>query len=411
MKLSPLILRDFRLAFRNVYRQKRRSALALVAVAFGTIALLVGGGFIEWILWAAREGSIQSGLGHIQIVRPRYFETGLADPGRYMMPLHAPERAWLEQLPDVKTVAPRVALSGLVSLEDSTVSFLGEGVDAARELDFTPISIIVRGEDLSPDDPKGVIMGKGLADNLGAKVGDQVVLLRQDRGRLTAAEVRIRGLFATLSKAYDDSTIRMPLSVATQLTKNQDVHKWIVVLRHTELTDRYVDQLRIYFTNRNFEIVPWIQLADFYKKTVELLNRQMGVIKAIIAIIIVLSISNTMTMNVLQRTSEIGTAMALGATRLQILRRFLFEGLFIGALGGGFGLAVGTTMALGISAVGIPMPPPPGMDKGYTGEIRLTGDLLFDAAALALCTAIVAALYPAWKASRLNIVDALRQGK
>jgi putative ABC transport system permease protein len=138
---------------------------------------------------------------------------------------------------------------------------------------------------------------------------------------------------------------------------------------------------------------------------------QIGVINFIIAIIIVLSISNTMMMNVLERTSEIGTCLAVGRSRRQILRQFLYEGTTIGLIGGALGVLLGWLLATAISWVGIPMPPPPGMSQGYTGRIMFTGELGVKAFALALSTTLVASLYPAWKASRMGIVDALRHSR
>lgn len=102
------------------------------------------------------------------------------------------------------------------------------------------------------------------------------------------------------------------------------------------------------------------------------MSQQVMVVELIIAIVIVLSISNTMTMNVLKRTSEIGTCLAIGRRRLQILRQFLYEGLTIGLIGGALGLFLGSLLAALISTIGIPMPPPPGMSEGYTGAIMLT---------------------------------------
>jgi putative ABC transport system permease protein len=101
--------------------------------------------------------------------------------------------------------------------------------------------------------------------------------------------------------------------------------------------------------------------------------------------------------------------MALGATRGSVLRRFLCEGLALGVVGGATGLVVGVFLAIVISAVGIPMPPPPGMSQGYNGEIKLTAALVASAFGLACLTALLASVYPAWKASRLVIVDALRR--
>jgi putative ABC transport system permease protein len=103
--------------------------------------------------------------------------------------------------------------------------------------------------------------------------------------------------------------------------------------------------------------------------------------------------------------------MALGVTRAQTLRRFLFESFVIGLVGGLIGLALGMVLAKLISLVGIPMPPPPGMGRGFTGQIRVSWGLAAEALALALVTTVLAGIYPAWKASRMTIVDALRHAR
>ena len=135
----------------------------------------------------------------------------------------------------------------------------------------------------------------------------------------------------------------------------------------------------------------------------------MNVLRAIIATIIVLSFSNILVMSVLERTGEIGTLLAVGFKRAAILRQFALEGVLLGIFGGVLGLVIGCIVAEALSAVGIPMPPPPGMEQGYTGAIRLTWLVLASAFLLVFATTSLAGLYPAWRASRLNIVDALRR--
>ena len=134
-----------------------------------------------------------------------------------------------------------------------------------------------------------------------------------------------------------------------------------MLLANTGATPATAAGMRAQLDAKRFDVVPWYELADFYNKTVALFSKQVSVMKFIIALIIVLSISNTQTMSVLERTSEIGTSMALGVTRAQTLRRFLLESLVIGLVGGLIGLALGMLLAKLISIVGIPMPPPPGM--------------------------------------------------
>ncbi len=162
---------------------------------------------------------------------------------------------------------------------------------------------------------------------------------------------------------------------------------------------------------QGLQAVPWTQLADLYNKTVALFSRQVNAIKLIVAVIIVLGISNTMMMSVMERTGEIGTAMALGRTRRQVLQQFLIEGVVIGVLGGIAGLLAGWALAAVLSHVGIPMPPAPGMVLGYTAGILVTPRLAFDAFVLAVATSLAASAYPAWRASRLVIVDALRHSR
>jgi putative ABC transport system permease protein len=133
--------------------------------------------------------------------------------------------------------------------------------------------------------------------------------------------------------------------------------------------------------------------------------------KLIIAAIIVLSISNTMMMSVMERTGEVGTSMALGNSRRDMLSQFIGEGLILGMAGALIGVVLGTALAALISYIGIPMPPPPGATEGFTAKIRVTPALSMQALMLAIITTLIASAYPAWKASRMIIVDALRHNR
>ena len=113
--------------------------------------------------------------------------------------------------------------------------------------------------------------------------------------------------------------------------------------------------------------------------------------------------------SVRERTSEIGTMMAIGFRRREVMQLFVSEGVVLGLVGGALGALLGYLLAYAISAVGIPMPAAPGMDEGFNAEIRVTGELAFNGFLLAVASSILASLYPAWKASRLQIVDALRR--
>jgi len=408
---------DFWLAFRNLFRHARRSAVSVGMVVFGIVALLLAGGFVQWIFEDFRETTIHSQLGHLQIIKPGYFETGKADPYRFLFSDNL-ERDLLENPMFqnsshlIKTIVPRLSFSGLASHGDATLSFIGEGVGPQEQAYFGNALKISTGSNLSADHPDHLIMGEGLARNLGVNVGDRIVLLvNTATGGINAVEMTIGGLFTTVTKSYDDSALRLPISTAQQLLRTQGVHNWIVLLNDTGQTDQILATLRSALSQDRFEIVPWYQLADFYNKTTVLFTKQVQAIKLIIALIILLGIFNTMTMNVIERTGEIGTAMALGVRKIDILRQFLCEGALIGGIGGTLGVLIGLLLAEVISAIGIPMPPPPGMARGYIGEILIKPDMVLEALVLAVFVTLIASVYPAWKASRMQIVDALRHNR
>ncbi|WP_230976195.1 ABC transporter permease [Pseudothauera nasutitermitis] len=406
--MSSVLFQTLSLAGRNLFRQRRRALLALATVCGGVVAYLLAGGFIHWIFQDMRESTIHSQLGHLQITRPGYLREGLGDPYRYLLPAEIPD-ALAPGRDGIRTVAPRLAFSGLVSRGEDTVSFIGEGIDPQREAPITRAITIVAGRDLTDSGPDAVLLGEGLAANLGAAPGDRVVLLATTAdGGINAVELEVAGLFATITKAYDDTVLRAPIEVARRLMRVEGATSWVVLLDDTAATARVADALGERLPPDRYEIIQWSALADFYNKTVELFSRQVGVVRLLIALIVVLSISNTLSMAVIERTGEIGTSMALGVRRRGILALFVSEGALLGVAGGVVGVLLGYLLGLLVSAIGIPMPPPPGMARGYVGQIAISPALAFDAFALAFVTTLVASLFPAWKAARMNIVDALR---
>jgi putative ABC transport system permease protein len=379
----------------------------------GVISLVLANGFIHWVFWGMREAVIQSQLGHIQVMRPGYLGAGAADPYAYILPKNLPQRAVIESTPGVKLVTPRLAITGLISHGETTIAFMAEGLDPQkqRKAELSEALRIAEGRNLADDAAKEVILGRGLARSLDVKPGDTVTLLvTPSGGGLNAVEVKVAGIFVSTNQAYDDSSLRLPIDLAQSLVRVNGAQVWLVLLDDTERTDDYLTLFRNRFpqpTDR-LEFVPWYQQADFYNKTVALFSQQMNVLRLIIGCIIVLSISNILVMNVLERTGEIGTLLAIGFKRKKILYLFTIEGLLLGLAGATGGVISGYALAELISAIGIPMPPPPGMEEGYIGKIRITPDVLLNAFLTTLITSSLAGLYPAWKASRLQIVDALR---
>jgi len=400
-----------KLALRNLLRHRRRALIAILSVAFGTAALSVASGFIAGMFADFREATIESQYAHIQITRPGYHENGLADPARYMLPNDAAAQS-LSALPHVRAWGPRLGLTGLVSHGETTLPFVGEGFDPAHDLTGDRSLKIIQGRRLNAADHDQILVGKGLATLMGVQAGDAVVVLVDTPASgLSAIDAKVAGVFESVSKAYDDSALLLHINAARKLLKVEGAHSWLVYLDKTENTARVAESLRTHFRAPQFEVRTWDQLAEFYRRAVDLFRQQLAVVRFIVVAIILLGISNTMMMSVMERTGEIGTAMALGVRPRTLLGQFLLEGALIGLMGSLAGLALALIIGWGIDALHIDMPPPPGLSRGYLAHLLFTQATVLEALLVGVGATTLASLYPAWRASRMVIIDAIRHNK
>ncbi|RTL41371.1 MAG: ABC transporter permease, partial [Rhodocyclaceae bacterium] len=153
----------------------------------------------------------------------------------------------------------------------------------------------------------------------------------------------------------------------------------------------------------------WKNLSDFYEKTVQLYDRQFGVLQLIILLMVLLSVTNSVNMSVFERQGEFGTMQALGNSSRDIIQLILTESAILGLAGAVIGVFLGVMAALGISAIGIPMPPPPNANVGYTAFIRIVPMTLLTSGCVGFLGTVLASILQAFKVTRLQVVDALRQ--
>ena len=402
---------NIKIAARSVFRNKRRTVITLLSIIFGCVAIIVFGGFVDYSMWGLRESTIHSRLGHLQVYKKGYSEKGGTNPLAYTIEDYPRIRSIIEDEDHVDFVTSRLEFSGLIGGAENSVICVGKGVEPEKERELGITVSIVEGQDLSSEEPEEGIIGKGLAEGLGVNIDDYLTILTSTaEGALNAVDLKLRGIFRTGVKEYDDVAVMVPMELAKTLLYTENVQSIVVVLDKTENTDLVADNLRKEFSQANLdlEIKTWSDLATFYHQVVQLYGGIFWVVRLIILIIVIFSIANTMTMSVFERMREIGTIRAMGTKRRGVLSLFLIEGLILGALGGALGLAFGIIAAKLISIKGIYIPPPPTMTEGYTALINVVPKDLVFAFSLAVGTSLVSSIYPAFKAARLKVVDALR---
>lgn len=384
--------------------------MAGLAVALGTVGLILASGFIERIFVDFREAIVRAHFGHIQVL-PGNESAPAWEDGLRLAGLRSKVEGELQRYPGAVTAA-RLSFVGLVSVGERTISFLGEGVEPERERVLSSALVVKIGRGLTRDDSLEVLVGEGLAHSLRVRPGDAITILSNTPGGgVNAVELEVAGIFYTATKAYDDRALRLPLVTAQRLVRTKGVSRLITLLPDTGDVADASERLRTVLRGEPVAVKQWTDLAEFYNKTVDLFSSQLAVVRGVIAAIVLLSVSNTLARNVMERTSEIGTMMALGCSRAGVARAFLLEGAAIGVAGGAVGVLAGWAVAAIVSAIGIPMPPPPGMARGFIGGIAFTVGIAAAAFSVAVLTALAASLMPALRASRIRIIDALRTGR
>jgi putative ABC transport system permease protein len=403
-------LADIALAWRNLTRQWRRSSASLGAVAFSVAALLAATGFNAALFEEFREATIRSDTGHLQITRPGFQQRGRSDPAAFLLPPEPPLA--LAALGQDGVLAPRLLVNGLASFGERTLPFIAEGVDPAVDLRDDQALELVAGERLQPGSDEQLLLGRGLAARLGAAVGATVVLLTNTPdGQLSAVEAPVVGTFRAFSEELDEAALVMPIGLARRLLAVDGAHSWRVFLEDTAATEQALGAVRGALAGRDLEVTPWPVLAEFYRRAAALFGQQLAALKAIVIAILLLGIGNTMLMSVLERTREIGTVMALGRRRGQVLTGFLIEGALIGLLGALVGVVLAFAGAGVLALAAIEMPPPPTFARAWTASLQLEAGDVLQTVVLACLTTTLAALYPAWRASRMAIVDSLRSAR
>jgi ABC-type lipoprotein release transport system permease subunit len=402
----------WRIAVRDLGRNKRRSALTLIAVAMGLALVIALHGFEMGAIQGVIDDNIRVQTGHVQVRGESYDEDKVSLKWEDLLEEPQGLAAQARTLAEVRAAAPVLWASGVLATVQESVGVRVFGIDPLSELAAPFREGLVGGEFLAPDDRSGVLISQRLANNLELAVGDDVSLLINTSGEQPDEAIfTIRGLYDTGLPGFDGATIFLPLAKAQAFTRVGDRASAVVTLLHDrETADAVASALRA----PGLDVLTW---RDLNQLMVEGMNSAMGflyMIYLIVLAMVAVVVANTLLMSVFERTREMGILAALGLKGRQIMAMFLIESATLGAIGVILGVLLGSLGVYYLATEGIHF--------GDLAADAVTADIAYgetmyarfqwaDTAVLSVVCWIImllASLYPAWFATRKEPIDALR---
>ena len=463
------MMKTLSLALRNLLRNRRRSLTTLLAMIVGLTSILLFGGYRSNIIYGIESGFIQ-GSGHLQIQHKNYYLEGGDNPTAYgiadyqhiielvrqdpvLMPLLTmvtptlqlgglagnfaagvsrsvfavgmvpDERSKMEKWNDYGLVSYVKSLALVGTNSDSVV--IGEGVAKKLKLcNVLKVKNCVQTE--TPVDtsgaeaPSDIVALSGLEQGAAEqkpKQGAQIEMLAStSHGAPNVASLTVVGARNMGIKALDDVYLAMHLSQAQKLiygSSEPQVTAIQIQLHHTSQLP--VAQARLkaiiaeHFPLQALDVLDFETLNPMYGQTAQFMNSMFGFIATLIAVIVLFTIGNTMSTAVVERTVEIGTLRAMGLRRSGLRLLFLCEGILLGIIGAAAGVVCALIIAYLINHSGLTWIPP-GYSYAYLILVRVWQDptLLIGSVIGLIGVTVISAWWPANRASRMMIVDALR---
>jgi ABC-type lipoprotein release transport system permease subunit len=403
----------FKLAWRNMWRNWRRTLIAVVAIVLGLILLLLFDGIIRGSDQAIFGNAVRVYGGNLQVHAPGYRDKAARLP---MLPLDDPAAVVkaAQALPDVQAVSQRINTAGIIINHGTSVPVMITALQPDVE---APISLqaenVSQGRFLLPDDGDAIYIGKALADRLQVGVGDNVTLLGRSKNEtMRQHNFNVVGIYDLHTPDAEKGTVFIPLADAQTLYNLRDqVTEVPIFLKQIGSEAAVMTALQKQLPT--YEIDSWQTLKGDLKETLDAKFAYTSFFGIVVIIIASIGILNLMLMAVFERTREMGVLAALGMKGRQIMSLFLLEGSFIGLVGAVIGSAIGfalialmgsagldfSKMTTGMGEVGVLM----------SGKIypTITAADLFTRAILVVVIAAIASLYPAWQASRKEPSKAL----
>lgn len=376
-----------KLAYRNLFRNQRRSFFAVLIAASGCTALSIAVGYYSFSVYSLQELTIRngfggsSGSGHLQLFDKRVGVLAEQHTLEFGLDSVTGLTAAIKKDPDIDYTLPRVEFGGLLSNGDRSVPFKGFGIATEKEMrlwgGLSAINPTLKlGEQLRPlgSGKQGIITGKTLANSLHAKVGDILMIYCTTvDGTINGTDAELLGVMSTGVSETDKYYLLTDINFAQRLIHSNKISLLSVMFKNRDHFDNKLQRLQQLLRKdplyANISVIPWYERAEFYISIRDIFNIIFSFMGVIILVIVLLSCWNIMNMTTMERMREIGTLRAIGISINNISALFLLEAFITGVTGATLGMLLQLIISKIINALKIVMPPVPGMSRPYTLQV------------------------------------------
>jgi len=404
----------FKLALRNVLRNKRRSFLTGLSIAFAVMVVIFIWTFVSGVVAGLFSNYVTGSVGHIRVLNTDYLKRETMLPLSRTVPDYQRLITTLEQDQSVKLATGRIKFGVLMDIKGKNKLMLGIGIDPQREEAVLGLSQkMVSGTVLAAGTSETNV-GAGLAKDLGLKTGDTLTVITQTaHGSLSGLNLKITGIFSLGVASVDNRTFYLSLDQAQKLLDMDGrVTEIFILIKNPDKAVQVAAELGKKLP-AGLTAVPW-QANGFLYFMMSIMKTIYGAIYAFILILASFTILNTMFMAVMERTSEIGMMKALGMKEGEISRLITLEALILGVMASLVGAAGGTLLAYYISTAGIDYTA--AFEKIRDVEIPLSyvykGEFswltILVGFSLGVLFSVLASIFPARRAAKLDAAEAMK---
>jgi putative ABC transport system permease protein len=400
----------FKIALRNVFRNKRRTFFSLGVIMLGVAIMYLVLGFFTDSIESIKRSLVEE-IGSVQIADPRLWDNS-AKGYEFLIQPETLEHVTALFKDDTRVTgqSAQIGFAGLIGNEKGSTLIVGRGLVPGNPIeDYHHYIIDGQGQPLNGETAPQIIIGRKMAETLNVRPGEIVTIATGTaRGTFNAASAQIVGILRYNSTTQEGQFGVVPLWFAQKLLKTSGVERILIQLHDLDQAETFARDLQAKLDQAGLALRarPWQELAGFYDSV----KAFWGVFSALsqigVFILVLFSVLEVLTMSFLERTREVGTIRAIGTKRRQVFSIFMLEGVMIGLLGGALGLLTGMALAGLINGSQFGWIPP-GAIESVPIQIAMEAAVAAVPCFVALVSTTLGTLYPAWKTSRLNIVHAL----